>query len=38
MANIKSGKIPASKELKLAMNYIERKLDDPDVYIDGGKI
>jgi len=38
MDNIRSGKIPASKELKQAMDYIEYKLDNPDVFIDIEKI
>jgi len=33
MDDIRSGKIPACKELKQAMDYIENKLDDPDVII-----
>jgi phage terminase large subunit-like protein len=35
--SIRSGK-PASKELKLAMDYIEKKLNNPDVFIDTEKI
>lgn len=35
---IRSGKIHASKELKQAMDYIEKKLDDSDVFIDVEKI
>lgn len=35
---IESEEIPSSKELKVAMVYIRRKLDDPDVFIDGEKI
>lgn len=38
MDDIRSGKIPASKRLKLALNYIEFKLNDPDVFIDYEKI
>lgn len=38
MDNIRSGKIPSSKELKQAMDYIEFKLNNPDVYIDYKKI
>lgn len=38
MDGIRSGKIPASKRLKLALNYIEFKLSDPDVFIDYEKI
>ena len=38
MDDIRSGKIPASKDLLLAMDYIEFKLDNPDVFIDSGKI
>lgn len=38
MDNIRSGKIPASKEIKLAMDYIEFKLDNQDVFIDVEKI
>ena len=38
MDAIRSGEIPASRELKLAMDYIERKLDDADVWIDCEKI
>lgn len=32
--NIRDGTIPASKELKLSCDYIERKLSDTDVFID----
>lgn len=35
---VRSGRIPACKELKQAMDYVETKLSDPDVYIDVGKI
>jgi len=38
MDDIRSGKIPASKELLQAMDYIEFKLDAPDVFIDHEKI
>ena len=38
MDDIRSGKIPSSKELKQAMDYIEYKLDDPDIFIDTKKI
>ena len=38
MDAIRSGEIPASKELKQAMDYIEGKLDNPDVVIDTKKI
>ena len=34
MDDIRSGKIPACRELKQAMDYIEKKLDNPDVFID----
>lgn len=37
MSRIKNGDIPACKELKRAMDYIEAKLDNPDVYIDNKK-
>ena len=33
MKTIRSGKIPSSKEIKKAMDYIETKLDNPDVVI-----
>lgn len=33
MDDIRSGAIPASKDLKLAMDYIETKLNNPDVII-----
>lgn len=33
METIRTGKIPSSKEIKKAMDYIETKLDDPDVII-----
>ena len=35
---IRGGKIPASKELHQACDYIERKLSRPGVYIDGKKV
>lgn len=35
---VRSGKIPACKELKQAMDYIEDKLDDTDVIIRGDMI
>ena len=35
---VRSGAIPACKELKQAMGYIEEKLDDPDVIIRGDMI
>lgn len=38
MDNIRSGAIPASKELKQAMDYIEFKLNNLDVFIDNEKI
>ena len=38
MDDIRSGKIPASEELKLAMDYIEFKLNDADVFINTEKI
>ena len=38
MDDIRSGKIPASEELKLAMDYIEFKLNDADVFINAEKI
>lgn len=38
MDDIRTGKIPACKELLQAMDYIEAKLDDPDVWIDHEKI
>lgn len=36
--SIRSGEILASKRLKLALDYIEFKLDDADVFIDNDKI
>lgn len=38
MEAVRNGAVPASKDLKLAMDYVEAKLDDPDVYIDGEKV
>lgn len=38
MDRIRSGEIPASQELTQAMDYIESKLDKPDVVIDANKI
>ncbi len=38
MDDINSGKILASKDIKKAMVYIDRKLSDPDVFIDSAKI
>ena len=38
MEDIRSGTIPASKELLQAMDYIEVKLSNPDVFIDLEKI
>lgn len=38
MDKIRSKEVLSSKELKLAMDYIEFKLDDPDVFIDENKI
>lgn len=35
--SIRSGEIPASREMHQACDYIARKLDDPDVFIDVGK-
>jgi phage terminase large subunit-like protein len=35
---VRSGAIPACKELKQAMDYIEKKLDDPDAIIKGDMI
>lgn len=35
---IRSGETPSSEELKQAMDYIEEKLDNPDVFIDHDKI
>lgn len=38
MDDIRSGKILSSEEIKLAMDYIEFKLNNPDVFIDNKKI
>lgn len=38
MDDIRTGKIPACKELHQAMDYIESKLGNPDVVIKQGKI
>lgn len=38
MDKIRSGEIEACKELRQAMDLIEQKLDDPDVFIDSEKI
>ena len=38
ISDICSGKIPASKEIHLATNYIENKLNNSDVFIDTQKI
>ena len=35
---VRTGKIVGCQELKMAMDYIEEKLDNPDVFIDYGKI
>lgn len=35
---IRNGEVPASKELRQAMDYIEGKLSAPDVFIDVAKI
>ncbi|WP_312059385.1 terminase large subunit domain-containing protein [Anaerotignum sp.] len=37
IAAIRNGKIPASKEMHLACDYIEQKLSNPDVFIDTDK-
>ncbi|WP_312047482.1 terminase large subunit domain-containing protein, partial [Anaerotignum sp.] len=37
IAAIRNGKIPASKEMHLACDYIEQKLSNPDVLIDTDK-
>ena len=34
---LRSGRTPASREMLLACDYVERKLSAPDVYIDVGK-
>ena len=36
--DIRSGKIPASKEMHQACDYIEKKLSDPDVLINVEKV
>jgi len=36
--DIRSGAIPASREIKLACDLVERKLSQPGVYIDGERI
>lgn len=38
MDDIRSGKIPASKEIMLAMDLVESELNKPDVFIDNEKI
>lgn len=38
MDDIRSGKVKACKEIKQAMDLVERKLCDDDVFIDGEKI
>lgn len=38
MDDIRNGDIPASKDLILALDYIEYKLDNTDVFIDNEKI
>lgn len=38
MDDIRPGSIPSSKELLQAMDYIEYKLNNPDVFIDGNRI
>lgn len=38
MDDIRSGKTPASEEITKAMDYIEEKLDDDDIFIDSEKI
>lgn len=38
ISSIRSGEILASKELHLACDYIEKKLSEPDVFIDTEKI
>ena len=38
ISDIRSGKIPASKEIHLAADYIENKLNNSDVFIDIPKI
>lgn len=34
---LRSGRTPASREMLLACDYVERKLSAPDVYVDVGK-
>lgn len=34
---LRSGRTPASREMLLACDYVERKLSTPDVYVDVGK-
>ena len=36
--DVRSGRIKASEEILLAMSYVERKLNNPDVFIDSEKI
>ncbi len=36
--DIRTGRVKASNALKLAVDYIERKLNDPDVFIDNDRI
>lgn len=38
MDNVRSGKIPTSKEIKQAMDLVETKLNNDDVFIDNEKI
>ena len=38
MNDIRDKVIPSSKEIKLAMDYVESKLNDPDVFIDSPAI
>lgn len=38
MDDVRSGKIIACEDLKQAMDYVERKLNQPDVFIDHEKI
>lgn len=37
MQDVRTGKVKASKELHQAMDYIERKLSSPDIFIDTPK-
>lgn len=37
IAELRSGRTPASREMLLACDLVERKLDDPDVFIDAEK-